>query len=268
MLPSVDVMRPCFKGDFGFGSSRLPADLTPIARGLNSIVRHTILPRTGYRNGFTRLQQWIVSHLVRQIEFDIWDLLISDIEDVIYGSFGRTRLMHHAHWLTWMIFRCAGDIPPEVSREFTRSQFEFSQYDASQLLRSATRVTRRPAVAETAAQRDATIEEIAAAEEAQLEAQETEEDIQLESSDSDDVEYVPRRYEQPRAHDEEAGTSTAVVNVLERMERNEQSTGAVFAEVRARQDEFQQQQLAIQREQLRMQQLQMEFQRSQALAQQ
>lgn len=90
MLPPVDVMRPCFKGDFGFGSSRLPADLTPIARGLNSIVRHTILPRTGYRNGFTRLQQWIVSHLVRQIEFDIWDLLISDIEDVIYGSFGRT----------------------------------------------------------------------------------------------------------------------------------------------------------------------------------
>jgi hypothetical protein len=70
-----------------------------------------------------------------------------------------------------MIFRCAGDIPPEVSREFTRSQFKFSQYDASQLLRSATRVTplqqsHRPAVAETAAQQDATIEEIAVAEEA------------------------------------------------------------------------------------------------------
>lgn len=82
------------------------------------------------------------------------------------------------------------------------------------------------------------------------------------------MEYVPRPYEQTRAHDEEAGTSTAVVKVLERKERNEQSTAAAFTEVHARQDEFQQQQLAIQREQLRMQQQQMEFQRSQALAQQ
>lgn len=71
VLPLVKDMHPCFRGDFGEGSSRLPTDITSTARALDSIVRRTILPREGFREGFTRLQQWIVSHLVRRLEFDI-----------------------------------------------------------------------------------------------------------------------------------------------------------------------------------------------------
>jgi hypothetical protein len=43
-LPSADDVWPCFKGDFGEGSSRLPRDLTPIARVLDAVIRRTILP--------------------------------------------------------------------------------------------------------------------------------------------------------------------------------------------------------------------------------
>jgi hypothetical protein len=114
VLPPVEDMRPCFRGDFGEGSIRIPTDMTSIARALDSIVRRTILPREGFREGFTRLQQWIVSHshLVRRVEFDIWDLMLLDIEDVIYGSFSSTRHMHFVHWLTYLIFMGASPLPP------------------------------------------------------------------------------------------------------------------------------------------------------------
>jgi hypothetical protein len=136
VLPPVEDMRPCFQRDFGEGLRRLPTDLTTTACALDSIVKRTILPR----EGFTRLQQWIVSHLVRQIEFDIWDIMLCDIEDVIYGSFKTTRHMHYAHWFTYLIFRLCGPLPESVIQEHAMTTHE-SQYDASQLLRFATRVT-------------------------------------------------------------------------------------------------------------------------------
>lgn len=111
VLPPAEAMCPCFRGDFGEGSSRLPNDMTATAHALDAIVRCTILPREGFREGFTRLQQWIVSHLVRQIELDIWDIMLCDIEDIIYGSFKTMRHMHYAHWFTYLIFRLYGPLP-------------------------------------------------------------------------------------------------------------------------------------------------------------
>jgi hypothetical protein len=64
----------------------------------------------------------------------------------------------------------------------------------------------------------------------------------LRSVNNDD-DFIPS-YE-PGRHDYEASSST-VGNILERMERSDRANAASFAEIRARQDEFQQQQLQMQ----------------------
>ena len=55
-LPSVDFMAPCFRQPFGDGSSRTVGDLTRPARILDFVMRKTLLPRPGYKDGFTRIQ--------------------------------------------------------------------------------------------------------------------------------------------------------------------------------------------------------------------
>jgi hypothetical protein len=51
--PPTDMVRPCFREPFGKGSRRTPAILTPLARVLDAIMRRTLLPRLGYREGLT-----------------------------------------------------------------------------------------------------------------------------------------------------------------------------------------------------------------------
>ena len=56
-------------------------------------MRRTLLPRMGYREGFTRIQLWLLNSLMQQIVFDIWDLLLSEMEDTITEGFrGHTQL--------------------------------------------------------------------------------------------------------------------------------------------------------------------------------
>jgi hypothetical protein len=52
-VPPTDLIRPCFHEPFGEGSRRTPASLTHLARVLDAIVRQTLLPRLGYREGLT-----------------------------------------------------------------------------------------------------------------------------------------------------------------------------------------------------------------------
>ena len=55
-MPPTDLVRHCFKEPFDEGSRRNPSDLTPTARVLEAIIRRTLLPWLGYREGLTRLQ--------------------------------------------------------------------------------------------------------------------------------------------------------------------------------------------------------------------
>jgi len=55
-LPPVDFVAPYFRQPFGEGSSRTVGDLTRPARILDFVLRKTLLPMTGYRDGFTRIQ--------------------------------------------------------------------------------------------------------------------------------------------------------------------------------------------------------------------
>jgi len=64
--------------------------LTRPACILEFVMRKTLLPRPGYREGSTRIQQWLVAHLVAHREFDIWDLIVLDVEDTIAKGIHRS----------------------------------------------------------------------------------------------------------------------------------------------------------------------------------
>jgi hypothetical protein len=70
-VPPTDLIKAFFRESFGEGSRRTPASLTPLARLLDAIVRWTLLPRLGYREGLTQMQLWVVHHLISQTPFDI-----------------------------------------------------------------------------------------------------------------------------------------------------------------------------------------------------
>ena len=91
LVPPIDFVRPCFTEPFGEGSSRTPRGLTPIAWLLDAIMRRTLLPRMGYREGLTRIQLWLVHWLVSQTVFDIWDVMLLDMEDTLAEGFRGHR---------------------------------------------------------------------------------------------------------------------------------------------------------------------------------
>ena len=82
-VPPIGLVRPCFREPFGEGSRRTPGALTPVARVLDALMRRTLLPRGGYREGLTRFQLWLIHHLISQTPFDIWDLMLCEMEDTL-----------------------------------------------------------------------------------------------------------------------------------------------------------------------------------------
>jgi hypothetical protein len=56
-----------------------------------AIVRRTLLLRLGYHEGLTCMQLWVVHHLVSQTLFDIWDLMLCEMEDMLAEGFKGHR---------------------------------------------------------------------------------------------------------------------------------------------------------------------------------
>ena len=91
MVPPIDLVHHYFIEPFGEGSRRNPSYLTPTARVIEAITRRTLLPRMGYREGLTRIQLWLLNSLMQQTAFDIWDLLLLEMEDTIAKGFRGHR---------------------------------------------------------------------------------------------------------------------------------------------------------------------------------
>ena len=173
MVPPTYLVRHCFTEPFGEGSRRNPSDLTPTARVLEAIMRRTLLPRMGYREGLTRIQLWLLNSLMQQTVFDIWDLLLSEMEDTIAEGFRGRRQLPYAHWITWLIHRAVTVRPPEMLAEYSGATTEFPAYNMTQMFRHSTPTApsqprRCPEVPESAAQQDEIIRGIAATEEEEL----------------------------------------------------------------------------------------------------
>ena len=92
---------------------------------LEAIMRRTLLPRMGYREGLTRIQLWLINSLMQQTVFDIWDLILSEMEDTIAEGFRGHRQLPYAHWITWLIHRAVTVRPPEMLAEYSGATIEF-----------------------------------------------------------------------------------------------------------------------------------------------
>jgi hypothetical protein len=227
----VDEVRCIFREPFGDGSSRLPRDLTPTARLLNEVMRRTLLPRMGYREGLTRMQQYVLSHLASQTPFDIWDLLLCEIEDTIAEGFRGHRQLPYAHWISQLIIGAIEGArrvrDPLLRGELTGSPTSFPVYHMRPLHgveRPAAYQTRRTApVTATEQEQDTVVESLAEAELAGLEGQTDDPVLDDVSSDSSDQDFVPVRELPPRRHDHEAGSSSsrtdpALLAILDRIQ--------------------------------------------------
>src|SRR6266508_2573559 len=86
--PTDEQIRICFREPESTipGFQRHPLLLTPAARVVHRALRHTLLPRSGYAEALTAPQQWLLSYIFHQTSFDIVDLLLCEMEDIIFDG--------------------------------------------------------------------------------------------------------------------------------------------------------------------------------------
>ena len=66
---------------------------------------------------------------MQQTVFDIWDLLLSEMEDTIAEGFRGHRQLSYAHWITFLIHRAVTVRPPEMLAEYSGATTEFPAYN-------------------------------------------------------------------------------------------------------------------------------------------
>ena len=176
-VPPTKTVRACFHELFGEGSSHTPHDLTTTAHILNEVMRRTLLLRVGYREGLTRIQLWLVSYLVSQTEFDVWDVILSEMEDAIAEGFKGHRQVPFAHWICFILMKAIDRMGLESAAAMRDTPTVFPVYDMCQLMgrghrnRAARQPRQRPEVSETEAEQDEAIRAVADSELVELEAQ-------------------------------------------------------------------------------------------------
>ena len=140
-------------------------------------MRRTLLLRGGYHEGLARIQLWLVHHLISQTPFDIWDLILLEMEDTLAEGFKGHCQLPYAQLICFLILQACSCIPPEVMAELTGTTTEFLEYDMRQLMGYSigSRTPRqshhqRLEVLETEAEQDEAIRALAESELANLEA--------------------------------------------------------------------------------------------------
>ena len=66
--------------------------------------------------------------------FDIWNVMLSEMEDTLAEGFRDHRQLPYAHWITFLILQAVSQMSPETVAEWSGATIEFPQYDMSQLL--------------------------------------------------------------------------------------------------------------------------------------
>jgi len=66
-------------------------------------LRRSLLYRLGYNEGITALQHWLLIHILIGRQFDIVDLFICELEEVIFDGMTAHRQQPFAHWISWIL---------------------------------------------------------------------------------------------------------------------------------------------------------------------
>jgi hypothetical protein len=109
IAPTHEEISILFRQPFPVSYQRAPDLLTDEAYAIHMVLRKTLLPRSGYPEGFTGLQQWLVLHILTHQLFDIVDLLLAEIEDVITDGMRVARQLPYDHWISYICSRIAPD---------------------------------------------------------------------------------------------------------------------------------------------------------------
>ena len=75
---------------------------------------------------------------MQQTVFDIWDLLLSEMEDTIAEGFRGHCQLPYAHWITFLIHRVVIVRPPKMLAEYNGAITEFPAYNLTQMIRHST----------------------------------------------------------------------------------------------------------------------------------
>ena len=86
----------------------------------------------------TRLQLWLLNSLMQQTVFDIWDLLLSEMEDTIAEGFKGRQQLSYAHWVTFLMLKCVQVRTPVLVAEYRATTTEFLAYNMAQRIRHNT----------------------------------------------------------------------------------------------------------------------------------
>ena len=106
-MPSLDEVTPVFAEHF---IARVPSQLRPLASVLLRVLGHTLLPRGGYREAVTSLQQRFLAALLHGEQFCVVDFLIAEMEDTItMGLKPNTIVLPFAHFISYMLSRIDED---------------------------------------------------------------------------------------------------------------------------------------------------------------
>ena len=79
--------------------------MTHLAQVLETAMRKTLLPRVGFREALTHLQQWLLGALVSHTVFDMVDFLLCEIEDTMMDRCRAHRQLPYAHYLSHIFER-------------------------------------------------------------------------------------------------------------------------------------------------------------------
>jgi hypothetical protein len=88
IAPTHEEISVLFRQPFPISYQHAPDLLTDEAYAIHMALSKTLLPRSGYPEGFTGLQQRLVLHILTHQQLDIIDLLLAEIEDVITDGMG------------------------------------------------------------------------------------------------------------------------------------------------------------------------------------
>ena len=125
--------------------------------------------------------------------FDIWDVILFEMEDTLAEGFRGHKQLPYAHWITFLIHKTVVVKSLENLVEYIGATIKFPAYNMTQMLhhsrvRTPSQPSHRPEMPESAAQQDEIIRGIAAIEEEQLDAQQ-EGMVESDPSDNSDDDY-------------------------------------------------------------------------------
>lgn len=104
--PIVDMVTPIFRAPFNELSETHPSELTPLAHTL--LERHSLLARTGNRDALTTLQQWLLAHIVHRLQFNLVDIILCEIDDVISDGMKMGRFFPYTHIISFIMAKAKG----------------------------------------------------------------------------------------------------------------------------------------------------------------